>query len=139
MAPADVDPAIAAHMVAGAADYHAGRFWHAHESWELAWHALRKAGDGDAAEFVHGMILVTAGFENARRGKEKGSKRQLASGIHLIRGFAAAAPRVGVVDAGRWADRLVDVYLSACRELRWTRWAEGAWVAPPVDVDAAEP
>ena len=118
----------------GAAEWGARRFWHAHEAWESAWHALRAAGDADAAEVVHGLILCAAGLENATRGKESGFKRQLAEGLFLLRTHADAAARAGLADAPRLLDALALLYVDACRRLDWAAWNAGGWRAPPVDL-----
>jgi len=50
----------------GAVEFNARRFWHAHEAWETAWHALR-AHQPEAAGYVRGMILVAAALGNWSR------------------------------------------------------------------------
>ena len=118
----------------GAAEWNARRFWHAHESWEAAWHALRAAGEADAAECLHGLILCAAGLENATRGKEDGFKRQSAEGLHLLRAHLAAAHRLGVAEPGALLDALVGLYVDACRRRDWATWNASGWSAPAVVV-----
>lgn len=121
----------------GAAHYGERRFWHAHEAWESAWHALRAAGKADMAAYVRGMILVTAALENAVRKKEEGFKRQLAEGLHALLTSRPAAEALGVRDARAWEDALCLLYADACRRREWAWWNEGGWTAPPLAL--AEP
>lgn len=123
----------------GAAEYNAARFWHAHESWEAAWHALRAAGRDEDAAYLKGMILVTAALENAKRGKEEGFKRQFAEGLHALVGHRDAAPALGVRASRAWEDSLVSLYLDACRRRDWDWWNDQAWKAPALDLAPAEP
>ncbi len=120
-------------LVEGAEHYSSRRFWHAHEAWETAWHALRGAGRSEEAGFVRGMILVTAAFENATRDKEPGHKRQMAEGLHALLQFRAAG--MGLVkNADAWTQSLLALYVDACRRRRWAAWNESGWVAPPLEL-----
>lgn len=114
----------------GAAHYNARRFWHAHEAWEAAWHALRAAGRQEEAAYVRGMILVTAGLENAVRKKEAGFKRQLAEGLHALLANRAASDALGLREARAWEDALCLLYTDACRRREWAWWNESGWTAP---------
>ncbi|HET6404519.1 MAG TPA: DUF309 domain-containing protein [Candidatus Thermoplasmatota archaeon] len=116
----------------GAAEWNARRFWHAHESWEEAWHALRAAGEAEASEYLHGLILCAAALENATRGKEEGFKRQMAEGLYLLRMHAGGAERIGL-DRGLF-DPLALLYVDACRRRDWSWWNESGWEAPRVEV-----
>jgi len=130
------DPAplsqVPALLAAGAAAYNEGRFWDAHEAWEESWHALRGAHDDEAAGYVRGLILVTAAFENAKRGKEAGFKRQMAEGLHALWTHSAAAERLGIANSAAWPTAVAAVYVDACRRRRWTWWQTSAWQAPPL-------
>lgn len=119
----------------GAAEYAARRFWHAHESWEEAWHALRAAGEEHAAGYLRGMILVTVALENATRGKEAGFKRQFAEGLHALFEHRAGASALGVRDARAWEDALARLYADACRRRVWSHWNDGGWGAPELRVE----
>ncbi|MCA1814566.1 MAG: DUF309 domain-containing protein [Halobacteriales archaeon] len=81
----------------GAARYNAGDFWHAHETWEQAWHSLRAAGMQDRADLVQALVWVTAAFENQRRGKPGGARRQLTKALPRLRAHAAHASALGVL------------------------------------------
>lgn len=122
----------------GADEFNARRFWHAHESWESAWHALRSAGRDEQAAYLRGMILVTAALENAVRGKEDGFKRQLAEGLHTLIGHRDAAPALGILASRAWEDAIVALYLDACRRRDWTWWNEHSWQAPRIQVSPAD-
>lgn len=117
-------------MREGAAELNARRFWHAHESWEEAWHALRAAGRAEEATYVRGMILVAAALENATRGKEEGFKRQMAEGLHALLEGRPAATRLGVEEPRAWEDALVRLYVDACRRRDWPWWNGSGWTAP---------
>lgn len=117
----------------GAAEFNARRFWHAHEAWESAWHALRAAQLAGPAELVHGLILVAAALENATRGKEAGFKRQAAEGLYLMRTQLAHAPKSGLREPTLLLDALTLLYLDACRRPEWATWNAGGWEAPRVD------
>lgn len=103
---------VPALLAAGAAEFNARRYWHAHEDWEAAWHALRAAGRARDAEFLQGMIVLAAGFENAKRGKDAGFRRQAAKGLALMRANRASAAALGVLDADAWIERVTDCYLA---------------------------
>lgn len=118
----------------GVAHYGARRFWHAHEAWEGAWHALRAAGEAEAAEFLHGLILVAAALENATRGKEDGFKRQCAEGLVLLRTHAEAASRVTVARPDALLDALTGLYLDASRQRVWADWNASGWTAPELEL-----
>lgn len=115
----------------GAARFAERRFWDAHEAWEEAWHALRAAREDEQAAYVRGMILVAAGLENATRGKEGGSKRQLAEGLHALLAHPAAGEAL-LENAREWERATVELQLDAARRVRWTDWQQGPWhaVAP---------
>ena len=114
----------------GAAEYDARRFWHAHEAWEQAWHALRAAGRADEAAYLRGMILVAAALENATRGKEEGFKRQFAEGLHALKAHPGARAALGLADGAAWEDALVALYADACRRREWSFWNGSGWAAP---------
>lgn len=123
---------VPALLRAGAEELRGRRFWHAHEAWEEAWHALRAADRKDAAELLHGLILVAAALENATRGKEAGFKRQAAEGLHLLRAHLSAADELRLVEAPRLVDALTALYLDACRRRDWAQWNGAGWRAPEV-------
>lgn len=125
---------VPALLRAGATEWNARRFWHAHESWEEAWHALRGAGQAGQAEALHGMILVAAALENATRGKEAGFKRQCAEGLFLLRTHLTDADALGIRDPATLLDALSLLYADACRRREWSRWNEGGWSAPEIRV-----
>ena len=119
-------------MREGAAEFNARRFWHAHEAWEQAWHTLRGVGEPEAAEFLHGLILVSAALENATRGKESGFKRQFAEALFLLRTHIASAPALGIVQAASLLDAFALLYADACRRHEWSIWNASGWSAPTI-------
>lgn len=116
----------------GAAEWNAARFWHAHEAWESAWHALRGAGRAEEAAFVKGLIVAAAALENATRGKEAGFRRQMAEGLYLMRTSLAAAPGLGLDEPEALLDALALLYVDAMRRVDWAWWNASGWRAPPV-------
>ncbi len=114
----------------GAALYNAGEFWLAHEAWETAWHSLRAEQRSDEAAYLRGMILITSAFENARRGKESGHKRQSAEGLHALLSHPQSARALNINDPRGWESELVAVYVDACRRVKWSVWNESGWKAP---------
>lgn len=117
-------------LAEGAAEWNAARFWHAHESWESAWHALRKAGRDAEAAYLKGMIVVAAALENAKRGKEPGFKRQFAEGLHALKtGEPGGLP---LADPRAWEDGLTVLYADAMRKREWAWWQASGWEAPPL-------
>lgn len=118
----------------GAREWAEGRYWHAHEAWEAAWHALRAAGERDASELLHGLILCAAALENATRGKEAGFKRQMAEGLYLARTHVHVSDELGLVDAGALLDALALLYVDACRRLDWSAWRASGWSPPRLDL-----
>jgi hypothetical protein len=121
---------VPAMLAQGAHEFASRRFWHAHEAWENAWHALRAAGSAEAAAYLKGMILVAAALENATRGKEAGFKRQMAEGIYALKTHPGGAATLGLADAAGWEDAITTLYADACRQLDWARWNGSAWTAP---------
>ena len=126
-------------MRQGAREYEARRFWHAHEAWESAWHALRAHARTGAAEYLHGMILVAAALENATRGKEDGFKRQFAEGLHLVLAHAEGAAELSVREARAWERALTAFYVDACRRHEWPAWNASGWIAPALALEPASP
>lgn len=120
---------VASLLAEGAALFNARQFWHAHEAWERAWHALRAGGESELARYVRGMILATAALENATRGKESGFKRQMAEALHVLRAHAAAR-----VAMPAWEEALVALYLDACRQVDWAAWNARGWAAPVLNL-----
>lgn len=125
---------VPALLRAGAAEFNARRFWHAHEEWEEAWHALRAAGRAEEAAYLRGMILVAAALENATRGKEEGFKRQLAEGLYALKTHAAARAGLGLLDGAAWEEGIVTLYADACRRREWAWWNGEAWAAPVLHI-----
>lgn len=122
--------AIPHHLREGARLLDDRSFWHAHEAWETAWHALRAEGEAEAAAFVRGLILVAAACENATRGKPDGFRRQGAEGLHALRTHLSAGARLGFPEAAAWVDAVTLIYLDACRQTRFEDWNASGWTLP---------
>lgn len=102
-------------VVKGAGEYNQGRFWEAHEDWEEGWHLLRGQGLTEQADYLQGLILATAGFENLSRGKPAGFQVQLAKALHRLRRHAGHGPHLGLADEEAFREALTDVYLDVMR------------------------
>lgn len=46
--------------------FNAGRYWDAHEAWEVPWNAARARGDTLEASYVQGLILLAAAIHKRR-------------------------------------------------------------------------
>lgn len=111
----DEAPDVRDLIAHGAQLYNDGQFWEAHEAWEEAWLALKDAGERERADLVQGLILATAAFENLSRGKPSGFATQGAKALHRLRESGEALAELGVANAARFADELLDVYLDVQR------------------------
>jgi hypothetical protein len=116
-------------LAEGSGRWEKGDFFGAHEKWEAAWHSLRAAQAVEAAEFLHGLIVVAAGFENLRRGKFDGFRRQGAEGIRRMRLHRAGAFELALIDAAAFLEGLTDVYLESASRVR--ALPDGARAVPP--------
>jgi len=130
---------VPGRVAEGAARYNAGQFWHAHEAWEQAWHALRAAGKEQDADFVQALVLVTAGFENLRRGKPAGFGRQLDKALRWLDRVQGRGAALGLVDEAGFVAALRAVQRAAAEhEPRWL--ADLPMGAPALEVrDPAGP
>ena len=88
----------------GAQRYNAHDFWHAHETWEQAWHSLRAHRLQEQADLVQALVWVTAAFENQRRGKPAGARRQLTKALPRLRAHAPHAAALGVEELARFTE-----------------------------------
>lgn len=103
-------------VVQGAGEYNQGRFWEAHEAWEEAWLALKAQGATEKAEYLQGLILAAAGFENLARSKPAGFRVQLAKALHRLRRYAGLGQHLGLADEDAFREALTDVYLDVMRQ-----------------------
>ena len=128
---ADV-PALVAE---GARLFNEARYWHAHEAWEEGWHALRAAERPRTAAFLQGLILATAALENLRRGKADGFRRQLAQGLHHLRGNAGEGAALGVAGEDALVEALLALHLDASRRTRLAGLDELGVNPPRIEID----
>lgn len=63
-----------------------GYYWEAHEAWEALWHAYRRSGA--RADFVKGLIKLSAAGVKAREGNAAGVNRHAQRAVELFRGVA---------------------------------------------------
>jgi predicted metal-dependent hydrolase len=49
-------------LAEGIALFNAGKYWHAHEAWELLWREMSNDPEDDAEIVVRGLIQLTAGL-----------------------------------------------------------------------------
>ncbi len=58
--------------------FNLGKYWEAHEAWEIPWGQARAQGDEQEACFVQGLILYAAAIHKARHGGSlRGGQRNL--------------------------------------------------------------
>ncbi|MDX1610824.1 MAG: DUF309 domain-containing protein [Candidatus Thermoplasmatota archaeon] len=107
------DPSIPQLIAEGAALFNTRHFWEAHEAWEEAWLELQAEDEPAKAEFVQGLILLTAGFENLKRGKPAGFRVQLAKGLRRLRAQRGTGPSLGLQDEDVFREAVLDAYLHA--------------------------
>ena len=60
-----------------------GYYWEAHEAWEGLWHAYRRSGA--KADFVKGLIKLSAAGVKAREGNASGVSRHARRAVELFR------------------------------------------------------
>ncbi len=65
-----------------------GYYWEAHEAWEAVWHAVGR--EGVVADFIKGLIKLTAACVKAREGSAIGVARHATRGGRLFRTVQAA-------------------------------------------------
>ena len=66
-----------------------GYYWEAHEAWEGLWHAYGRSGA--KADFVKGLIKLSAAGVKAREGNAAGVNRHAQRAVDLFRGVAEDA------------------------------------------------
>lgn len=85
----------------GIAQFNAGEFWEAHESWEVVW---LPAAEPDKI-FLQGIIQVSAGFHHHRRGNPAGARSLLRRGLAKLERFPASYRGIWVEDLRRASRR----------------------------------
>ena len=74
-------------LAEGLAEYRAGRYWNAHESWERVWRGL----DGDDRLCVQALIMLAAAAWHAERQRWRPARRLLLRASQLLEGQDVAA------------------------------------------------
>lgn len=67
-----------------------GYYWEAHESWETVWLAAGRRGQ--IADFLKGLIKLTAAFVKAREGRPMGVARHACRASELFRAVSVGMP-----------------------------------------------
>ncbi|HEU4326818.1 MAG TPA: DUF309 domain-containing protein [Roseiflexaceae bacterium] len=91
------------HYEAGIALFNSGRYWHAHEEWEICW---KTAAEPDAT-FYKGIIQAAAALVHWQRGNTRGLRLNWAKARPRL---VALPPRMHKLDLGaliRAMDRFV--------------------------------
>lgn len=91
-APTGPDPAAAglAQTHRWAIDlFNHGYYWEAHEAWETIWIAVGRRGD--QADFIKGLIKLTAAGVKLRQRRRRGAVRHARRAAELFAGCARAA------------------------------------------------
>ena len=64
--------------------FNAGKYWHAHESWEEIWQELGHEPPDDWEILLRGLIQIAAGLHCVTLGKERGARGNLMKGWSKI-------------------------------------------------------
>ena len=67
----------------GVANFNAGEFWHAHESWERRW----LASEGGEKRFLQGLIQLAAAYHHVQRGTLRGATRLFEAALSKLEEF----------------------------------------------------
>ncbi len=79
--------------------FNRGRFWHAHEAWEVVWLAER----GEEREFLQGLIQLAAAYHHLQRGTLRGAVRLFDAALRRLAPFPEGFRRVDRAGAVRAA------------------------------------
>jgi hypothetical protein len=80
--PSSGSPSSAA-FAEGIEHFNAGRFWHAHESWESIW----LVADEEIADFYQGLIQLAAAYHHLQRGTTRGAIRLFAAALGRLSAY----------------------------------------------------
>ncbi|HUF18750.1 MAG TPA: DUF309 domain-containing protein [Thermoanaerobaculia bacterium] len=78
-------PTFAVRFAEGVDHFNAGRFWEAHESWEVLWLPART----DMRQFLQGLIQLAAAYLHLGRSNLSGSIRLYDAALSRLEGFPA--------------------------------------------------
>lgn len=98
-------PAVQATHVWAMDLFNHGFYWEAHEAWEGLWHAFGRSGP--KADFVKGLIKLSAAGVKAREGNATGVTRHARRAAELL-GLGLNDPSQGTIQMGLDAQWLVD-------------------------------
>jgi uncharacterized protein len=70
-------------LVAGIELFNARKFWHAHEAWEQPW----LTAEGDARQFLQGLIQLAAAYHHVQRGTFRGGVRLFDAALRRLSNF----------------------------------------------------
>ncbi len=97
-------------LAEGVDHFNAGRFWEAHESWEVLW----MKAEGEERQFLQGLIQLTAAYHHAQRGTLSGAARLFEAALRRMHPFPGGHDEIdrsaAVSAAARhriWAEELV--------------------------------
>ncbi len=68
---------------AGIELFNAQKFWHAHEAWEEPW----LTAEGDARQFLQGLIQLAAAYHHVQRGTFRGGVRLFDAALRRLSDF----------------------------------------------------
>jgi predicted metal-dependent hydrolase len=72
-------------LIAGIELFNAQKFWHAHEAWETPW----LTAEGDARQFLQGLIQLAAAYHHVQRGTFRGGVRLFDAALRRLGNFPA--------------------------------------------------
>jgi predicted metal-dependent hydrolase len=76
--------------------FNAGRYFEAHEAWEVPW---RPAPKGSPEKlFIQGLIMISASLDHHRKGEYEGTAKLLDKGLRLLREHKALGKDIEMED-----------------------------------------
>jgi predicted metal-dependent hydrolase len=95
-------PTFEFHFTEGIEHFNAGRFWEAHESWEVLW----LASTSEVRQFLQGLIQLAAAYLHMGRSNHSGALRLFDSALGRLEAFPSSyygleleAPRIEAATA----------------------------------------
>jgi predicted metal-dependent hydrolase len=76
-------PPFEVHFTEGIEHFNAGRFWEAHESWEVLW----LASTSEVRQFLQGLIQLAAAYLHMGRSNHSGAMRLFDSALGRLQPF----------------------------------------------------
>ncbi|HYH06531.1 MAG TPA: DUF309 domain-containing protein [Thermoanaerobaculia bacterium] len=102
--PHDAPSSLVPHpssLLPGIDLFNAHQFWHAHEAWEVHW----LVAQGEAREFLQGLIQLAAAYHHVQRGTFRGGLRLFDAALRRLERFPAGYAGIHREEAVEFAAR----------------------------------